>query len=127
MKAWKKLRACEQVLASYGHVRDLPAKSGSVQPEQDFAMLWEQSAASRPRLRELAAVVKQSNVLVLATDPDREGEAISWHIQEELKVGAISQSSLYPSAVGIWTASRRCRSNRQKFVSALGASRVSSW
>ncbi|CAL8469974.1 g9516 [Coccomyxa elongata] len=79
------LGADYQVLASYGHVRDLPAKSGSVQPEQDFAMLWEQSAASRPRLRELAAVVKQSNVLVLATDPDREGEAISWHIQEELQ------------------------------------------
>ncbi|EIE25778.1 DNA topoisomerase I [Coccomyxa subellipsoidea C-169] len=74
-----------QVLASYGHVRDLPAKSGSVLPEQDFTMLWEQSAASRPRLRELAAAVKQSDVLVLATDPDREGEAISWHVQEELQ------------------------------------------
>ncbi|KAK9916124.1 hypothetical protein WJX75_008944 [Coccomyxa subellipsoidea] len=74
-----------QVLASYGHVRDLPAKAGSVLPEQDFAMLWEQSAASRPRLKELAAAVKHSDVLVLATDPDREGEAISWHVQEELQ------------------------------------------
>ncbi|BDA43988.1 DNA topoisomerase 1 [Coccomyxa sp. Obi] len=79
------LGADYQVLASYGHVRDLPAKSGSVQPEHDFAMQWEQSAASRPRLRELAAVVRQSDVLVLATDPDREGEAISWHVQEELQ------------------------------------------
>ncbi len=69
-------------------MRDLPAKSGSVLPEQDFTMLWEQSAASRPRLRELAAAVKQSDVLVLATDPDREGEAISWHVQEELQVPA---------------------------------------
>ena len=79
-----------QVLASYGHVRDLPAKAGSVLPEQDFAMLWEQSAASQPRLKELAAAVKHSDVLVLATDPDREGEAISWHVQEELQVLAPS-------------------------------------
>ncbi len=81
------------MLASYGHVRDLPAKPGSVQPEADFAMLWEQSAASRPRLRELAAAVRQSDVLVLATDPDREGEAISWHVQQELQVGTWPQSS----------------------------------
>lgn len=78
--------ARRQVLATYGHVRELPAKTGSVQPEQEFAMLWEQSAAARPRLRELAAAVKKSDSLVLATDPDREGEAISWHVYEELQV-----------------------------------------
>jgi DNA topoisomerase-1 len=74
-----------RVLASFGHVRDLPAKDGSVQPEQDFAMSWEVDGKAEGRLREIAQAVKQADQLILATDPDREGEAISWHITEELR------------------------------------------
>jgi DNA topoisomerase-1 len=73
------------VLASYGHVRDLPPKDGSVRPDEDFAMDWEVDAKAERRLKEIAAAVKQADSLILATDPDREGEAISWHISEELK------------------------------------------
>jgi DNA topoisomerase-1 len=73
------------VLASYGHVRDLPPKDGSVRPEEDFAMDWEVDAKAERRLKEIAAAVKNADRLILATDPDREGEAISWHISEELK------------------------------------------
>jgi len=73
-----------QVLASVGHVRDLPAKDGSVQPDEDFAMSWTVEAAAEKRLKDIAAAVKQAEHLYLATDPDREGEAISWHIAEEL-------------------------------------------
>ncbi|HET7717630.1 MAG TPA: type I DNA topoisomerase, partial [Bauldia sp.] len=74
-----------QVLASYGHVRDLPSKNGSVDPEQDFAMHWEVDAKSGKRLSEIAAAVKDADRLILATDPDREGEAISWHVLEVLR------------------------------------------
>jgi DNA topoisomerase I len=73
------------VLASYGHVRDLPPKDGSVRPDEDFAMDWEVDARAERRLKEIAAAVKDADSLILATDPDREGEAISWHISEELK------------------------------------------
>jgi DNA topoisomerase-1 len=73
------------VLASYGHVRDLPPKDGSVRPDEDFAMDWEVDAKAERRLKEIAAAVKNADSLILATDPDREGEAISWHISEELK------------------------------------------
>ncbi len=73
------------VLASYGHVRDLPPKDGSVRPEEDFAMDWEVDAKAERRLKEIAAAVRNADRLILATDPDREGEAISWHISEELK------------------------------------------
>jgi len=73
------------VLASYGHVRDLPSKDGSVDPEQDFAMKWEADAKSAKRLNEIASAVKGADKLILATDPDREGEAISWHVLEVLK------------------------------------------
>ncbi len=73
-----------QVLASYGHVRDLPAKDGSVLPEQDFAMSWTVDSRADKRIKEIARAVKGSKRLYLATDPDREGEAISWHIAEEL-------------------------------------------
>ena len=73
------------VLASFGHVRDLPSKDGSVEPEQDFAMLWEVDAKAEKRLKEIAEAVRRGSKLILATDPDREGEAISWHIREELK------------------------------------------
>ncbi|RMB04470.1 type I DNA topoisomerase [Eilatimonas milleporae] len=73
-----------KVLASYGHVRDLPAKDGSVDPDQDFTMRWEVDRDSRKRLNDIAAAVKDADRLFLATDPDREGEAISWHVMEVL-------------------------------------------
>jgi DNA topoisomerase-1 len=73
------------VLASYGHVRDLPAKDGSVRPDEDFSMSWLVDDRGEKRLREIAEAVKNSKHLYLATDPDREGEAISWHIVDELK------------------------------------------
>ncbi len=74
-----------EVLASFGHVRDLPAKDGSVDPEQDFKMLWEVDDKSDKRLNDIARAVKGADTLILATDPDREGEAISWHVLEVLK------------------------------------------
>lgn len=74
-----------EVLASFGHVRDLPAKDGSVDPEADFHMLWEVDAKSQKRLSDIAKAVKDADKLILATDPDREGEAISWHVLEVLK------------------------------------------
>jgi DNA topoisomerase-1 len=74
-----------KVLASYGHVRDLPAKDGSVRPDEDFDMSWEVDAKSAKRLNEIAAAAKGADRLILATDPDREGEAISWHVLEVLK------------------------------------------
>jgi len=73
------------VLASYGHVRDLPAKDGSVDPEQDFKMLWEIDGKAQKRLADIARAVKDTDRLILATDPDREGEAISWHVLQILK------------------------------------------
>lgn len=73
-----------KVLASYGHVRDLPSKDGSVNPDDDFAMAWDVDAKSQKRLNEIAAAVKGAGRLILATDPDREGEAISWHVLEIL-------------------------------------------
>jgi DNA topoisomerase I len=73
------------VLASFGHVRDLPAKDGSVKPEEDFAMRWEVEGKAETRLKAIAQALKSADALILATDPDREGEAISWHITEELK------------------------------------------
>ncbi len=72
------------VLASFGHVRDLPAKDGSVDPEDSFSMSWSVDSDGEKRIKEIAKAVKGSDSLFLATDPDREGEAISWHIQEEL-------------------------------------------
>ncbi|AQS41384.1 MAG: DNA topoisomerase 1 [Candidatus Tokpelaia hoelldobleri] len=74
-----------KVLASFGHVRDLPAKDGSVLPDDDFAMKWEVDSASAKRLNEIAKAVKESDSLILATDPDREGEAISWHVLDVLR------------------------------------------
>ncbi|QUD88193.1 type I DNA topoisomerase [Phenylobacterium montanum] len=72
------------VLASYGHVRDLPSKDGSVQPDDDFAMTWEVEAKAAKRLSDIADALKGADRLILATDPDREGEAISWHVLEVL-------------------------------------------
>src|SRR6187200_1760018 len=74
-----------KVLASYGHVRDLPAKDGSVLPDADFAMSWEVDGRSEKRLKEIVEAVRGADRLFLATDPDREGEAISWHVREVLK------------------------------------------
>jgi DNA topoisomerase-1 len=81
----KYLGANFKVLASYGHVRDLPGKNGSVDPDNDFAMAWEEQGDAKKRLNEIAAAVKGASRLVLATDPDREGEAISWHVLEVLR------------------------------------------
>lgn len=72
------------VLASYGHVRDLPPKDGSVEPDNDFSMHWEVDSRAKKRIDEIAKACRGAKALFLATDPDREGEAISWHIQEEL-------------------------------------------
>ncbi|WP_170337533.1 type I DNA topoisomerase [Ruegeria arenilitoris] len=72
------------VLASYGHVRDLPPKDGSVDPDHEFSMTWEVGADSRKHVKAIADALKDDNALILATDPDREGEAISWHLQEAL-------------------------------------------
>src|SRR3984957_7954472 len=74
-----------EVLASFGHVRDLPPKSGSVDPDHNFKMLWEVDPKAQKRLNDIAKAVKGADKLILATDPDREGEAISWHVLEFLK------------------------------------------
>ena len=73
------------VLASFGHVRDLPSKDGSVRPDEDFAMDYQVDSDSKKRLSDIAKAVKGSEILYLATDPDREGEAISWHVVEALR------------------------------------------
>ncbi|MGR3371443.1 type I DNA topoisomerase [Pseudooceanicola nanhaiensis] len=73
------------VLASYGHVRDLPPKDGSVDTEHEFDMKWEIAADSRKHVKAIADALKDDNALILATDPDREGEAISWHLEEALR------------------------------------------
>jgi DNA topoisomerase-1 len=74
-----------KVLASYGHVRDLPPKDGSVRPDEDFAMDWETYRDKAGRIKDIADLAKKADRLILATDPDREGEAISWHVREILK------------------------------------------
>ena len=72
------------VLASYGHVRDLPPKDGSVDTDNEFEMLWEVGSDSKKHVKAIADALAGDNELILATDPDREGEAISWHLQEAL-------------------------------------------
>src|ERR1700755_755282 len=72
------------VLASFGHVRDLPPKDGSVRPDQDFAMDWEADSRGDKQVSAIAKALKGAQTLYLATDPDREGEAISWHVQNML-------------------------------------------
>jgi DNA topoisomerase-1 len=74
-----------EVLASFGHIRDLPAKDGSVDPDHDFRMIWELEDRGAKRVSEIARAVKGAEKLILATDPDREGEAISWHVVEALR------------------------------------------
>src|SRR6266568_9396023 len=73
-----------EVLASFGHIRDLPAKDGSVDPDNGFKMLWEVDPQSQKRVNDIAHALKGADTLILATDPDREGEAISWHVLEAL-------------------------------------------
>jgi DNA topoisomerase-1 len=73
-----------KVIASYGHVRDLPSKNGSVDPDQGFTMIWEVSSDSKKHIKAIEDEVKQADALYLATDPDREGEAIAWHVLEIL-------------------------------------------
>ena len=73
------------MLASFGHVRDLPPKDGSVDPDQDFAMVWESYPDKAKQLKAITDEAKKADTLILATDPDREGEAISWHVQEVLR------------------------------------------
>jgi len=72
------------VLASYGHIRDLPSKNGSVDPDNNFKMLWEVDSFSKKYLKEITEAAKESSKIILATDPDREGEAIAWHVKEYL-------------------------------------------
>jgi len=81
----KYLGADYTVLASYGHIRDLPARNGSVQPDNNFVMEWELATRGSQQIKEIAAALKGAEILYLATDPDREGEAISWHVKEVLK------------------------------------------
>ena len=73
-----------KVLASYGHIRDLPSKNGSVDPDQDFKMEWEVDSFSKKYLKEITDAAKDSSKIILATDPDPEGEAIAWHVKEYL-------------------------------------------
>jgi DNA topoisomerase-1 len=87
------------VLASYGHVRDLPAKNGSVDTEQDFAMTWEIANDSRKHVAAIAEALKTDDALILATDPDREGEAISWHLKEALTKRRSIKKSTHVSRV----------------------------
>ena len=83
-----------KVLASFGHVRDLPPKDGSVDPDNGFEMIWEVGSASKKHVKAIADALKDDDELILATDPDREGEAISWHLQETLtKRRAIKKST----------------------------------
>ena len=87
------------VLASYGHVRDLPSKDGSVQPDQDFEMSWQLSDSGGKRIKDITDALKGADRLILATDPDREGEAISWHVCELLKAKKESRDIPYERVV----------------------------
>ena len=73
-----------KVLASFGHIRDLPSKNGSVDPENDFEMTWSVDTQSKKRIKDIETALQNSDKLILATDPDREGEAISWHLLDVL-------------------------------------------
>ena len=73
------------VKASFGHIRDLPAKNGSVRPDEDFAMDWEMQGRAEKVVRDIVQALSKADALYLASDPDREGEAIAWHVLQELK------------------------------------------
>src|ERR1041385_3221193 len=81
----KYLGSGHRVLASFGHVRDLPPKDGSVDPEHGFEMQWQVSPHRSKQLKAIADEARNADTLILATDPDREGEAISWHVREVLR------------------------------------------
>jgi DNA topoisomerase-1 len=84
------------VLASYGHIRDLPAKDGSVLPNENFSMIWQVDSRSEKQLKDIQTALKGVSTLYLATDPDREGEAISWHVQEVLNErGALKNKDIH--------------------------------
>ena len=88
-----------KVLASFGHVRDLPSKDGSVEPDRDFEMSWEIDSGSQKIIREIAEAVKGADKLILATDPDREGEAISWHLLEILTQKKVIKKGMHVERV----------------------------
>ncbi len=109
-----------KVLASYGHVRDLPPKDGSVDPDADFAMEWELYRDKQSRFKEIADAAKGASRLVLATDPDREGEATSWHVLELLK----KRKSL-PASVDRVTSQRDHQGRRDRGDDQVPASSIS--
>jgi DNA topoisomerase-1 len=120
-----------QVLASFGHVRDLPAKNGSVRPDEDFAMSWEVEGPATKRLAEIAKAVKTADHLFLATDPDREGEAISWHIRdilaEKKALGKVSVSRVVFNEItksAIQAAFKTPRALNQELIEAYLARRA---
>ncbi len=88
-----------KVLASYGHIRDLPSKNGSVDPDDKFKMIWEVDSFSKKYLKEITDVAKKSNKIILATDPDREGEAIAWHVKEYLNEKKILKDKIIERVV----------------------------
>lgn len=90
----KYLGSSYKVIASFGHVRDLPAKNGSVEPDNDFAMHWDVDSKSQKIIKEIADAVKKADKLILATDPDREGEAISWHILQILEAKKVIKKGM---------------------------------
>jgi DNA topoisomerase-1 len=126
----KYLGAGHRVLASFGHVRDLPPKDGSVDPDQDFAMLWETYPDKAKQLKAITDEAKKADTLILATDPDREGEAISWHVQEVLrkrkalpaKVERVTFNAITPTAVG--EAMKRPRGLDEDLIDAYRARRA---
>ena len=87
------------VLASYGHIRDLPSKNGSVDPKNNFKMLWEVDSFSKKYLKEITDAAKDSSKIILATDPDREGEAIAWHVKEFLNEKKLLKDKLVERVV----------------------------
>ena len=88
-----------KVLASYGHIRDLPSKNGSVDPENNFQMLWEIDSFSKKYLKDIVEAAKNSSKIILATDPDREGEAIAWHVKEFLNEKKLLKDKLVERVV----------------------------
>src|SRR5471032_3216384 len=95
----KYLGASYEVLASFGHVRDLPAKNGSVDPDANFQMIWEIDPKAAGRLNDIAKALKGADRVILATDPDREGEAISWHVLEVLKAKRVLKDKVIQRVV----------------------------
>jgi DNA topoisomerase I len=120
-----------EVLASFGHVRDLPAKDGSVDPDDDFKMIWELESRGAKHVAEIVRAVKGADTLILATDPDREGEAISWHVLDTLlqkkalkgvKVERVTFNAITKESVQ--TAMRQPREIDQALVDAYLARRA---